>query len=426
MNRLYQFIPFILVGIFALSSCASGGGSAIVTGSIELGTPVLSKSIDQPSTEIWGFFSVSLNPMTREVNISPDRQAVFTMNIVKFLNNNPPSLAIDINKVVPGSGYIDVDFDVSITHPMGNAPQYNAYDVRGVFIGIAGANAFADMVAYGKYPHYPPCSTFIDNPGFPGSHEMLDDPSGDGGGPDGYTRWYSPYGFQNPGMFGYTKGLYASDIFTDPDYHHTADLNSYKYFADGLGAHDDLMDWLEAHPGSTRVFSSGATNTRNYYIRFPEKFMRFAYAVLADWEGPTIHPANMREAVACEKIYGTVHPDYHVYEFKIFDPKSGLNPSGWMEDYTINLFEVGDYWSGGTILTGEQLTPVQSGDGWNTYHWEIPTDIMQKTDGFDFWVVVSYSGYDYSNPPGIPNGMGIEPLAGWFCFDLDHSDTNWK
>jgi hypothetical protein len=425
MTQIRHVDLLCLLFYFLSLSCAQPGFVPTLPDTGGSASPVSTQHESSPTTLLWSLYNVQIDPTTRAVRVSLDRNSMATMNVVNFLNSKPASLKITINKVVPDVGFVDIDLDVAITHPLNGSTQYNVYDVRGVFIGNAGAYVFADMLTMAQYPHYPPITQFSES-GYQGSHEVLDDPAGDGGGPDGYTRWFYPLGFPSPGLFGYTKGLYASDIFSQSDYYYTANLNPYKFFADGLGPHDDLMDWLESNPSSTRVFSAGSTNTRNYYIRFPATFVEFAYAVTANWESKTVHPSNMREAVACEKIYATVHPDYHVYDFKIYDPLSDLNPGGWMDDYMLSLVEVGDYWTGGTLIEGEDLVPIQSGDGWCEYHCEIPTSIDLQLDGFDFWVIVAYPGYDYTNPQGVPNNMGSETLAAWFCYDLDHSDQNWE
>jgi len=380
------------------------------------------------STILWGYYNVAFDPESGQFEYSLDRHAMFTMNVVPFLNGNPSTISFQINSVVPGDDYIDIDFDVSITHPLPDMPGFNGYDVRGVFIGVGGARCFADMITMSKYPHYPADPEYTEHPDFPGSHEMMDDPlQGDGGGPDGYTRWFNPRDFTTPGIFGYTKGIYADAIYSDPMFYHSAELNPYKFFADGLGAHDDLMDWLEANPGTDRVFASGSQNTRNYYIRFPKTFVKFAYAITANWESKSVHPSNMREAVACEKIYGTRHPDYYVFEFKIYDPKSEVDSgSGQMLDYDLNITIVSATASGGTILMDWQMVPIEIGDDYCVYHHEIPTSIMDFYEPYDWWVIPSYPGYDYQNEFGVPNDMGIEPLASWFCFELDFSDEPWE
>ena len=355
---------------------------------------------------------------------------MFTVNLVHWLNSIPALLSIEMNGVNPGDEYIDIDFDVSITHPFDNAPWMNGYDVRGVFIGNAGTDLFVDFgisMGISEYPHYPPSSKYTDYPSYPGSQELMDDPvNGDGGGPDGYTRWFSPRLFPTPGLFGYTQGNLASDNYLDP-YYWSASVNPYRYFADGLGSHDDLIEWIDANPTTDRVFSSGSTNTRNYYVRFSKTAVEFAYAVTANWEAVDVHPANMREAFACEKIYITEHPDYYVFEFKLYDPLSDVDPDlGYMDDYIVYLSVVSDYASGGTTLSLDQLVPIEVGDNYCVYHHEIPTDILQIYGTYDLFVVVRYPDYDYSNPFGIPNEMKYEDLAAWFGFELDQSNENWK
>ena len=65
----------------------------------------------------------------------PDRDAMFAVDVVQFLNNKAANLTFHVNGTPVGGGYVDVDIDVSITHPFSNMPQYDGYDVRGIFIG---------------------------------------------------------------------------------------------------------------------------------------------------------------------------------------------------------------------------------------------------------------------------------------------------
>jgi hypothetical protein len=427
MRHLSAALTILLLPVWLCISCGKTAPDPLTPESV---APQIESAADRMSdsrTRLWGFYDVTLDPVSQSATVNLNRCAMFSMNIVSFLNADPALLSIKINGVSSGAGYKDIDFDIGITHPIPDAPQFNGYDVRGIFIGDEGTSLFTDFCLAG-YPHYPPSSHYDDYPSYSGSQEMMDDPvNGDGGGPDGYTRWFSPRYFTQPGLFGYTQGLLASDIYDDPTYYWSATLNPYKFFADGLGSHDNLIDWLDANPETTRVFSSGSTNHRNYYVRFSDTAFRFAYAVSANWEGPDIHPANMREAIACEKIYGTIHPDYNVFTFKIYDPASEVDPgSGQMLDYVVHLDEVCDYGSGGTILEGPQLVPIETGDNYCVYHVEIPSDILQLYGAYDFWVVARYPGYGYSNPFGKPNDLEDEDLAAWFCFELDYSNENWK
>ena len=132
-----------------------------------------------------------------------------------LLNGKPDALSFHINKTPVTSSYVDVDVDIGLTHPFPGATQYNGYDVRGVF--IANGSAFFNHNHDLKY-----AINGVDQ-------YMMDDPTdGDGGGPDGYTRWFNPSEFLVSGIFGYTKGDDAS-----PDYSGTATVNPYKLLPTG-------------------------------------------------------------------------------------------------------------------------------------------------------------------------------------------------
>ena len=240
----------------------------------------------QTQTNLWGYYDVYIDIASQTVEAVEDRQAMFTANVVNFINSNPAGLGFHINSTPVGSGYVDVDIDVSIHHPFPGMPQYNGYDVRGVFMGDGSAS-----LKYNPNLHYPVLGT---------DQFMLADPVDGFGGPDGYTRWFNKQEFSTGGMplLQYTQGKLATSGFNG-----TATLNAYKYFADGLGANQDLWTWLNANSGQHGVFSSGTTNTRNYYLRFPTaKGVKFGYAILANWEAPNVHPSNAPEAVGCSVV----------------------------------------------------------------------------------------------------------------------------
>ena len=91
-----------------------------------------------------------------------------------------------------------------------------------------------------------------------------------------------------------------------PGFAGNATLNGYRYFADGLGAADDLWTWLQSNGASHGVFSAGSTNTREYYMRFPNSAgIKYGYAIIANWGGPEPqnHPSNAPEAIACSVTY---------------------------------------------------------------------------------------------------------------------------
>jgi len=190
--RILGVISFIFI---ALVSFGCSGGSSSDSGPI---APTLqgnqtAGALSTTQTHLWGYYDVTIDPVNQSVFYEVNRNVMFSANVVTFLNGNPANIGFTINNTPIFADTIDVDVDISITHPFDNLPQYNGYDVRGVFIG-EGSGTFN----YGSS---------IDFPRNPHDQMMLDDPYPDdydgdvaGGGPDGYTRWFNPSEFYEPGF----------------------------------------------------------------------------------------------------------------------------------------------------------------------------------------------------------------------------------
>jgi hypothetical protein len=349
---------------------------------------------------------VFINAEDRTVEAIPDRQGMFTANVVTFLNQSALNLAIKLNEIVPGTDFLDIDIDVTLKHPFPGMDQFDGYDVRGVFMGD-GSESLAS-------------NSDLVYPAFGVDQFMLADPVGGNGAPDGYTRWFNISEFTTGGMplVSYTQGKYASAGFNG-----TATICPYRYFADGLGKNEDLWTSLNAHPGSNGVFSAGVSNTRNYYLRFPDgKGVKYGYAVLANWEGPTVHPSNTPETVAC-----MVSDNSDVY---YIDPaqKGGdldLDISVW--DWGVESAGVGDYGiiiestvlSSPHPLDSSEMTPVGGDENYSTYHVEIPADNVTGNGDQEYWVMVEYENYDYTNDFGVVNDAWEDALTAVFRFNLD-------
>ncbi len=366
------------------------------------------------STQLWGYSEISIDTDSLEITQVKNRTTQFTANVTNFLNLNPLSLTFSINEIVQGPDYIDVDIDVGITHPFPGMPQYHGYDVRGLFIGDG-----SDFLVYNPDLIYADQST---NQFMPG------DPDDGRGVPDGYSRWYNLPEFSEAPLplFNYTPGAFAT-----PGYGPSATINPYRYFADALGADDDLFDWLVTNPDMYGVFSSGATNSRNYYIRFPnpDPGVVFGYSVIANWEGEDAiyHPSNANEAVACDVVDSSsvyyVDPTTNggsiILDVSVFDWSSSIS-AGLMEDYRIFIES--------TVLSvpyefnGSEMTPVDGDENFSTYQVEIPAGEVTGPDNNEFWIIVEYANYDYTNDLGFPNLAGDDPLAAFFRYDLDVTD----
>ncbi|MFH1676518.1 MAG: hypothetical protein ABIC40_05785 [bacterium] len=402
MSRIASFLTIAL--LFPVIISCTNTNSAV---SPALDSGLIANSPDHGvQTHLWGYYDVYIDIETRTAEAVEKRNAMFTANVVNFINPKPAGLGFHINDTSMGTDYIDVDIDVSITHPFPGLPQYNGYDVRGVFMGDGSAslNYNPDLI-------YPVLGT---------DQFMLADPDDGYGGPDGYTRWFNKPEFSKGGMplFQYTQGKFATPGFTG-----TATLNAYKYFADDLGSTEELWTWLNNNADSDGRFGSGETNTRNYYLRFPKsKGTKYGYAIIADWAGvdPADHPSNPPEAVACAVT--------DVSNVWYVDPTQNggnlrldINIWNW-ENQPSDIFIESTVLSAPHQLTASEMIPIGGDDNYSTYHVEIPADGVSGTKDQEYWVIAQYDDFDYTNDFGVPNLANTDQLAGLFRYDLTVSD----
>lgn len=402
-------ITSVMAALFLLLGCINHGENPIS------GNPSTDLELDVRTsgsgthTHLWGYYDVYIDIPTKKIHAVPNRNAMFAANVVEFLNGKTANMAFKIidTPVDPDGKFIDVDIDVSIKHPFPGLTQYNGYDVRGVFLGNGSKTLkySSDLKYFARGA--------ADQEMYDYNLTSGDIHTGLVGMPDGFTRWFNAVEFGTPGLFGYTKGIYATK-----NYGPTATLNPYKYFADGLDPDEDLWEFLMT---STKngVFSAGATNTRNYYLRFPtpDPGVQFAYAVVANWKGKTDHPANAVEAVGID-----VDVTPHVY---YVDPTNNGGKlildlhfaKNWYQQPSTIYIE-------STVLkdpyqlSAWEMVPVGGGANYSTYHTEIPADNVTSTGDQEFWVIAQYDAYDYTNSFGVSNDAGTDKLAAFFRYDL--------
>jgi len=402
MRSLSLVSIFILACVLVLSGCSGGQDPVTPAQGPDL---TLRQSTVGPSaqTHLWGYYEVFIDVENQDAYAVPLRGAMFTANVVNFLNSKPSGLSFHINGTPSGPDYVDVDIDVSLTHPFPGMQQYDGYDVRGVFMGDGSASLLhnTDLIF---------AVTGVDQSMFP-------DPLDGFGGPDGYTRFFNYSEFPLGGMplLSYTKGKVASQGFAG-----TATVNPCKYFANGLETTEDLWSWLLSHADQHGEFTSGATNTRNYYLRFPKtKGVEFGYAVLANWNGPNSedHPSNAVESVA---LKADVTPSLYYANPGDKGGKLILDLSlfGWEYQPSTIVIE-STVLSGYHELDSSEMIPTGGGDNYSTYHVEIPADNITGTEGNEFWVIARYDAFDYSNDFGVPNEADGDPLEALFRSGLE-------
>ncbi len=398
-----------LLIVFLLATGCSGGDGAVtdpVTPGIAGNT--IAQTVQQP--HLWGYYEVEIDPVTMNVSVVPVRHVMFTANMVNIMNSNPAYLGFDIQEVIMESEYMDIDVNVSLAHPFPGMNQFDGYDVRGIFIGDG-----SGILEHNNDLIYPVTGT---------DQFMLNDPDdGDGGGPDGYTRWFNPTEFDplisTMPLFAYTSGIYASSGNDG-----TATLNPYRYFADEIALDEDVFDWLTYSYELDGRFSAGSSSTRNYYLRFPtSKGVWFNYAITANWEGPDTHPSNTPEAVGCqadvtESLFFVDETNWGgklIVDLGIFDWGSEIE-DGYMQDYNVIIESTvldGEY-----ILDMTEMTPVGGTEQYSTYHFEVDPDNVDSLDGQEMFVLVEYPDLDYQNEFGVPNLAHTDSLTAVFRYDL--------
>jgi len=252
-----------MASILIIAGCAG----EIPTGPSITGNRTVTQSLTDGNRMLWGLWQFQVDLINQTMEVVPVRGGTAHINVVgmlepvalKFLRIDESTLVIDMDE-----GRIDVD--VILEHPLPMYPEYTGFDVRGILI----ADGSEEVGFLGE--------TLV-RPGVNDTRIL---------NADGYTRWWNPREFQGQGILGYQDGKIGRP---DSLISYSGTLNSYKYFADGLGAGNVVMNPLVLQ-GRGR-FSVSSTNRRTYSLQFgpdPEDFMVFNYAVDTCWERPDNMP----------------------------------------------------------------------------------------------------------------------------------------
>ncbi|MCX6645173.1 MAG: hypothetical protein NTY09_02270 [bacterium] len=361
-----------------------------------------------------GLYSIELNRDDSTVEAIPARTADLHLNLTKiFVSTMGLSIAVVPGESVPAQGLFALDF--TLKHPLPSHPELTAFDVRGIVI----------------------C---------PGSFEInslkfndLDETRLENA--DGYTRWWNPFEFTQAGIFGYTEGLMTNTTAAIL----TSEVNPYKYFADILGPTDSISAVINEPLNSSEgrgLFSSGASNTRRYLIRFPMSpgpVIVFGYVIDGCWDLPNPNPpgvvpghfpmtANQPEAYAVS-ISEEVNTLY-------YDSESALG--GGVLRLKVEIFDwqgqaTGDFVSetasvefyAPSLFSGAVAATYQSQDATcATYYADLTSSISPTHAGKNLLAVrvVSKDGPDYNQ--GLTYPSPDEPVEAWNILILDIPDPD--
>ncbi|MFH1675943.1 MAG: hypothetical protein ABIC40_02875, partial [bacterium] len=280
MTRKPGFPVGMALALLMLFLTACSGGRDPVSGNLsgkDEGLGLKTQSVENPDSRVlWGYWNVILDPTANTAELIPARGLMMHVNAIEWMQppagktSNLQVQIIDISKWL-SAGRIDVN--VTLNHPFPGLDQFTGFDVMGVFITDGHRTLLSQT------------GGITLNDGGVLDATMLN--------PDGYTRWWNQDEFMGikPRIFSYQPG--ALGIKSD---NLDAKLNPYKYFTDGITALDDECLWLQNNPDKRGLFSAGGKITRRYELVWPKvggnPQLAFDYAVVANWEEPTITPPD--------------------------------------------------------------------------------------------------------------------------------------
>ncbi|MCX6645252.1 MAG: hypothetical protein NTY09_02670 [bacterium] len=257
------YIILIIIPVIILFGCNSG--SPVTPDKQDTLNPAPITQEVQTSTGsgrvMLGLYDITIQKSTGDIEIVPLRESSWHLNIIPFLE--PPILSgfnVDFGTLVLDFPNNHMIVDLIITHPLPGMDQYSLFDVRGIMIFPGTSIPYSDI-----------------NLVFSGGDEpkMLN--------PDGYTRWWNPKEFPGTNLLGFHAGMLGQPggpgVFT-------ANINGYKYYADGLGPETPLS---ELDPDNRGVFRSGSSLSRRFDVSFGKNqsdFLKLQYAIDAMWTEP--------------------------------------------------------------------------------------------------------------------------------------------
>ena len=266
MKRLFPSFTILVIICLAILAGCHGNPASPPTVAPELSATSTAES--SPSNhKCLGYNLLKIDTENFEFEVVPLRTSEWHFNLVGVLNNTMGvSAAIVPGESIPSEGLFVLD--ITLSHPFATKPQFSGFDVKGVLITPG-------TLDLGPFVLADTDETRLENA-------------------DGYTRWWNPTEFTNPGIFGYTQGILAN---AGPAAL-TATVNPYKLFADILGPIADIAyvsdEPLDSDKGRC-VFSAGRDNARRYNIRFPMDpgpQIVYGYAIDCSWDAPSPNPPD--------------------------------------------------------------------------------------------------------------------------------------
>ncbi|MFH1676268.1 MAG: hypothetical protein ABIC40_04505 [bacterium] len=214
---------------------------------------------------LWGYYHCMADRETGEVSAVPARTTQLHINATDAMNK---TLGLSL-KVESGSDPKNGLFQLKVTliHPYSGKYNLCGFDVKGIFLTTGEIHA-------GNYRIPGPNDATLLNP-------------------DGWSRWWNPTEFPDPGLFGFVPGIiHKWPVSGPPD----ATVNPYKLFGDGLDPEESVDSYTSislTDPTGRAVFRPGSINSRMFSVKFPVDGglkLYFDYAIDASWAPPVPNP----------------------------------------------------------------------------------------------------------------------------------------
>jgi len=312
----------IFITCWLLLSCSTSVNITPVVPDPDLASGGCSgNSIGTSGHVFWGFYDVTIDPLSLSADVIPQRVTAGHLNALRFLEVAPCSTCLQINNI-NSTGPKEYLVDAVIRHPFIGLDQYTGFNVRGVVM-------------------FDPSYTF------PGSGLTFPNPSDLNSGavinPDGYTHLFNPVdypaGSQEWPAWEYQTGKYATLV--PPG----SLINPYKNFS---------IDTPRRYFGCTMV------DTVTYDIRFPSDGpLHFGYAIDANWAPPLENPPDVPDDFPLEANIPEPYKIDMIVSSNTLWSEEGIGGGGEIR-FHLKVFDCQD------------PRPVSEGGTIDSFRWEIP------------------------------------------------------
>lgn len=262
-NFFGRTIPFAMVLIFILTTIGCGGGNTPIAPDPVMQDGAAVQNPAEGNRILIGMWQAVVDLESGDSELIPLRDSEAHINILAFLEMEVlTGFNVDIDTLVIDTDNGLIEVDIILRHPLPGYTEYTLFDVRGIIItnGSQSGLSIDESIVY---------------PG-PNESRLVN--------ADGYTRWWNPREFQGWGLLAYIDGLLGMP---DSVAQFGSIINGYKYYGDGLGLDDEVMQPILLQ-GRAR-FSTTSILSRHFSIKFgPDvsDYFVFNYAVDASWEPP--------------------------------------------------------------------------------------------------------------------------------------------